>query len=280
MARCKGRNAKGERCGAPESVVGPDSPWSGADPMEHCNARTKGGQNGRAPAQPGPWAGEGYCKRAAGWGVPETTTGRCKYHGGASLKGAGHPRATDLRHSKYVPKWLADDYEASLRRADQLALDDQIATIDARIAEVWRDMPEGAGADLWLEAKRAQERFEAAERTENRAAAERARGELSTALTGGAAYSSSWDELCRLGELRRRLTATEATRRHQVESTVTRSRLASLVVFMAEGIRRAINENVSSQKERRRALTQMSTFMHGLALAPGREPIEIHTEDV
>ncbi len=249
--------------------------------MEHCNARTKGGAaNGRAPTQPGPWAGEGYCKRVAGWGVSETISGRCKYHGGASLKGAGHPRATDLRHSKYVPKWLADDYEASLRRADQLALDDQIATIDARIAEVWRDMPEGAGADLWLEAKRAQERFEAAERTGNRAGAGKAQNELRTALAGGAAYSSSWDELCRLGELRRRLTATEATRRHQVESTVTRSRLASRAVVRAEGIRRAINENVSSEKERRRALSQVATFMHGLALSPGREPIEVHAEDV
>jgi hypothetical protein len=249
--------------------------------MQRCNARLKGASANGAPlAKPGAWAGAGYCKRPAGWGVPETIKGRCKYHGGLSLKGAASPHAKDLRHSKYVPKWLADDYEASLRRADQLALDDQIATIDARIAEVWRDMPEGAGADLWLQARRAQERFEAAERTGNRAGAGKAQNELRTALAGGAAYSSSWDELCRLGELRRRLTATEATRRHQVESTVTRSRLASLAVYMAEGIKRAINENVSSEKERRRALSQVATFISGLALAPGREPVEVPSEEV
>ena len=249
--------------------------------MEHCNARNKGTRaNGKAKEDVGSWAGAGYCKRSAGWGVPETTTGRCKFHGGASLKGAAHPRATDLRSSRYVPKWLADDYEASLRRADQLALDEQIATIDARIAEVFRGMPDAAGSGLWLEAGRAFEQFEAAERTGNRAAAERARGELSTALTGGAAYSSSWEELCRLGELRRRLTATEASRRHATEQNVTRARLASLVIFMAEGIQRAITENVSSEKERRRALTQVSTFVARLALSPGREPIEVHAEDV
>jgi hypothetical protein len=119
--------------------------------MEHCNARTKAASaNGAPPADPGPWTGAGYCKRPAGWGVPETTSGRCKNHGGASLKGAGHPRVTDLRSSRYVPKWLADDYEASLRRTDQLALDEQFATVDARIAEVFRGMPEGAGSALWL----------------------------------------------------------------------------------------------------------------------------------
>jgi hypothetical protein len=249
--------------------------------MQHCNARNKGTRaNGKAKVEVGPWAGAGYCKHPVGWGVPEATTGRCKRHGGASLKGAGHPRATDLRSSRYVPKWLADDYEASLRREDQLALDEQIATIDARIAEVFRGMPDGAGSDLWLQAKRAQDRFEAAERTGNCAAAGKAQAELRTALATGSGYSSSWEELERLGELRRRLAATEASRRHQMEHYVTRSRLASLVVYMAEGIKRAINENVSSEKERRRALSQVATFISGLALSPGREPIDVHAEDI
>lgn len=249
--------------------------------MEHCNARTKAASaNGAPPADPGPWAGAGHCKRPAGWGVPETTTGRCKFHGGASLKGAGHPRATDLRSSRYVPKWLADDYEASLRRTDQLALDEQIATVDARIAEVFRGMPDAAGSDLWLQAKRAQERFEAAERMGNKAAAGLAQAELRATLEGGRTYASSWDDLYRLGELRRKLVATEASRRHALETNVTRSRLASLVVYMAEGIQRAISENVSSEKERRRALSQVASFVSGMALSPGREPVEIRVKDV
>ncbi len=226
--------------------------------MEHCNARTKAASaNGAPPADPGPWTGAGYCKRPAGWGVPETTSGRCKNHGGASLKGAGHPRATDLRSSRYVPKCLADDYEASLRRTDQLALDEQIATVDARIAEVFPGMPEGAGSALWLEAGRAFEHAESAERTGNKAAASLAQAELRATLEGGRTYASSWDDLYRLGELRRKLVATESSRRHALETNVTRSRLAALVVFMAEGIQRAIIiENVSSEKERRKTLSQ------------------------
>jgi hypothetical protein len=242
--------------------------------MQHCNARNKGTRaNGKAKVEVGPWSGEGYCKRAAGWGVPETTTGRCKNHGGASLKGAGHPRATDLRHSKYVPKWLADDYEASLRRADQLSLDRQLAGIDAREGELWRRMDEGhAEPNLWEQATRSFDAFERAVHAGNAGAAQDARIQLRAYITAGVAHESVWGDLLDLWELRRKLSATEATRRHQVESTVSRSRLASLAVFMAEGIKRAINENVSSEKERRRALSQVATFISGLALSPGREP--------
>ncbi len=249
--------------------------------MERCNARKKAASaNGKAPADPGPWAGIGYCKRPSGWGVPETIEGRCKSHGGLSLKGAASPSATDLRYSKYIPKHLADDYEASLRRADQLALDEQIATTDARIAEVFRDMPEGVGSALWERAKDAQRRFQVALAGQNRAAIATAQMDLRSALEGGAEYTSSWEEIHRLGELRRRLVATESSRRHQVESNITRARLASLVVFMAEGITRAINENVASEKERRRALTQVATFVSGLALSPAREPVEVPSEEV
>jgi len=250
--------------------------------MEHCNARTKAASaNGAPPADPGPWAGAGYCKRPAGWGVPETTSGRCKNHGGASLKGAGHPRATDLRSSRYVPKCLAADYEASLRREDQLSLDQQLAGIDAREAELWRRMDGGnAGPGLWSQAQRSFDAFESAVRSGNAGAAQDARVDLRNHMTAGVARESVWAGLFDTWELRRKLVATEASRRHAIEQTVTRSRLASLVVFLAEGIKRAINENVSSEKERRRALTQVSNFVGGLALSPGREPVEIPAEEV
>jgi len=249
--------------------------------MEHCNARTKAASaNGAPPADPGPWAGAGYCKRPAGWGVPETTSGRCKNHGGASLKGAGHPRATDLRSSRYVPKCLTDDYEASLRRADQLSLDRQLAGIDAREGELWRRMDQGhAGPNLWEQAQRSFVAFEDAVRLGNAGAAQDARMELRNHMTDGAARESIWGDLLDLWELRRKLAATEASRRHALETNITRSRLGSLVVFLAEGIKRAINENVSSEKERRRALNQVSNFVGGLALSPGREPIDVHAED-
>ena len=249
--------------------------------MERCNARTKAASaNGAPPADPGPWAGAGYCKRPAGWGVPEATTGRCRYHGGASLKGAGHPRASHLRDSKHVPKHLAEEYEASLRRDDQLNLDRQIAAIDARLEELMEEMPEGAGPDLWSRTASTFERYERAIRRGQRLPALELQAEIRDLLTGGHEYATAWDGVTHLMELRRRLVATEASRRSALEQNVTRSRLASLVVYLTEGITRAINENVSSEKERRRALTQVSTFVGGLALGPGREPVEIPAEEV
>jgi hypothetical protein len=248
--------------------------------MRYCNGRNKGTRaNGKPKVDIGPWAGVGYCKHPVGWGVPEASDGRCKRHGGASLRGAAHPGAKHLRRSKYIPQWLADDYEASLRRADQLALDEQIAALDARIAEVFRGMPEGAGTDLWIEAKEAQRKFEAAVVNQDRTAMAAAQAELRTALLRGAEYTSSWEDVCRLGELRRKLVRTEAATRAATEQNVTRARLASLLVFLAQGIQRAISENVSSEKERRRALTQVANFVSRLALTPGQEIVGVHVEE-
>lgn len=50
---------------------------------ERCNAR-KSGNGDLEPADPGPWAGDGYCKREAGWGTDHTGQGRCRQHGGAT----------------------------------------------------------------------------------------------------------------------------------------------------------------------------------------------------
>lgn len=51
-----------------------------------CGARTRSG---------------GRCKHPAGWGTSHVGQGRCKLHGGASLRGPEHPNFTHGRHSKY-----------------------------------------------------------------------------------------------------------------------------------------------------------------------------------
>lgn len=56
-----------------------------------CNARTRQANGNGAKAEPGPWTGEGYCKRRAGWGTDHVGQGRCRQHGGA----------TPIRHGRY-----------------------------------------------------------------------------------------------------------------------------------------------------------------------------------
>jgi hypothetical protein len=62
-------------------------------PETCCNARTSDAPEDAPKADVGEWAGEGYCRRAAGEGTDHNGEGRCRYHGGAHN---GRPVETGL----------------------------------------------------------------------------------------------------------------------------------------------------------------------------------------
>ncbi len=85
-----------------------------------CHAHNRKGEQCRKPAVPGRTV--------------------CHYHGGKTPVGAAAPAFKHGRYSKYLPKRWLERYEAALANPDLLALKDEIALIDLRIA----DLVEGA----------------------------------------------------------------------------------------------------------------------------------------
>ena len=62
--------------------------------------------------------------------------GRCSKHGGKSLAGIASPRFTTGRWSAVLPTRLAARYQAAQADPALLAARDEVALVDARIAEV------------------------------------------------------------------------------------------------------------------------------------------------
>lgn len=62
--------------------------------------------------------------------------GRCRLHGGKSLGGLNSPRLKTGRHSKYLPKNLLKNYQVALNDPTLLQLHDEIALVDARLAQL------------------------------------------------------------------------------------------------------------------------------------------------
>lgn len=85
----------------------------------YCNAKTRSGGN---------------CKQPAGWGTDHVGEGKCKLHGGSSLKGIESPRYETGRYSKYVPAKL-QTYIADLDQYNILELADELQTQRALIAD-------------------------------------------------------------------------------------------------------------------------------------------------
>jgi len=96
------------------------------DTYDRCNGRLR--SNGESPdekAEPGEWAGEGYCQRPAGEGTSHNGEGRCKLHGGAD--GIGRPVETGL-HS-FKREELQETYERALQDEPWGDLRAEIATL-------------------------------------------------------------------------------------------------------------------------------------------------------
>src|SRR3954465_9212974 len=77
--------------------------------------------------------------------------GRCRMHGGKSLAGPASPSFTTGRHSKYLPRRLLARYQEMAHDAELLALRDEIALIDARIADVLGRVESGESSRIWRE---------------------------------------------------------------------------------------------------------------------------------
>jgi hypothetical protein len=86
---------------------------------EHCNGRRESKTK--------------YCTRPPGWGTDHVGEGRCKLHGGKSLKGSDSPRFKHGRYSKYskLPGYLVDAYEKNLSDPDLMNMENEIALLES-----------------------------------------------------------------------------------------------------------------------------------------------------
>lgn len=67
--------------------------------------------------------------------------GRCRIHGGATPSGIALPQFRTGRYSKALPGGLRERYEQALGDEELLSLRDEVALLDARIAETLDGLP-------------------------------------------------------------------------------------------------------------------------------------------
>lgn len=195
---------------------------SGRNRSHCCNGRRRERPDPDAPKiDPGPWGGEGYCQLSEGWGVDGVTRGRCKYHGGKSLKGTAHPRFNKGEHSAYVPARYLEDFEEAL--ADPMAQGEQtqhLAGLEAIWREAFRRLGGSESGEAWNLIGKATQKLSGLLRELRRAQArddKDAAGDLLSEILG-----LIEDEVIPLS---RRGVGEEAARRELIDLSVKRSRL-------------------------------------------------------
>src|SRR5918992_3542816 len=74
----------------------------------------------------------------------------CSMHGGKSLVGPAVNTYRSGRHSRYLPVRMAAKYQEAEHDPELLSLRDQIALVDARLADLLARVDTGESGSLWL----------------------------------------------------------------------------------------------------------------------------------
>jgi hypothetical protein len=200
-----------------------------------CGAKTRSGGRCRAYAMP---------------------NGRCTVHGGQTPNGIASPQYRHGRYSRYMPKALKKDYESALADTELLSLRDDVALLEARQAELLREMDSVAQVP-WARVVGAVDNLARCKDSE--------RSSCLTTLTelvlaGGSAAATvagCWAELREVLQEKAKVVQAESRRLDEMHQTMTRSQA---VLLMAE-VAAAVRENVTDRQVLQRIQNRLNAVL-------------------
>lgn len=179
------------------------------------------------------------CKKHA---VP--TYDVCHIHGGKTPRGIALPQTKHGRYSKYLPVRLQERYETALSDSELLAMREEIALLDSRLADLLQRVDTGEAGRLWGQAQEAYERLQKAIDNADKGELLASMRKLSSILGSGANDYAAWTEVQAVIDQRRRLAESERKRLIELEQVVT-SQEAMLV---AQALLESVKRNVTSRE--------------------------------
>ncbi len=162
--------------------------------------------------------------------------GRCRIHGGKVPHGPALPQFKHGRYSAYVPPILAQAYEQARADPNRLALDDEIALTDARLAALLQRL-DREPAPSWTTAHRLYGEFRRALAASDGTTAERTLDELGGVLRAGASDTAVYAELRATIDQRRKLVDTERKRIEAAANTLNAEQAMTLIATLAASVR-------------------------------------------
>lgn len=167
--------------------------------------------------------------------------GRCAIHGGKSLAGMASPSFKTGRYSKHLPTRLMARYQEAQSDPTLLALRDEVALIDTRLAELLGRVDTGESAKRWQEAQTAFDALRKARTLADAKAFAAAMDELEQTLVIGNDYDL-WSEIANVVDLRKRLVESERKRLVEMQQMITSERAMVLLTTVAGIIKEHVTD--------------------------------------
>lgn len=173
---------------------------------------------------------------------------KCHMHGGKSPKGIASGNFQTGRYSKYLPARLLERYHESAQDGELLALRDEIALLDTRLADLLNRVDSGEAGRAWKDAKAAHRKIALALQTKDTQSMFTGLSELEEAIGRGHGDYMAWDEIQSLLDQRRRLVESERKRLVDMQQMVTSEQAMLLVSALLDSVRRNVTDrNVLTQ---------------------------------
>lgn len=151
-------------------------------------------------------------------------------HGGNNVLGTASGTFKNGRYSKHLPTRLAARYHEAQADPALLALREEIALADARLADLLARVDTGESGALWRQLR------EAAAKTPADLAA------MADLIVRGAADYAAWDEVGRVLDQRRRLVESERKRLVEAQQMLSAEQAMVLLAVVTDTIRRHIHD--------------------------------------
>ena len=190
----------------------------------------------------------------------------CQVHGGKTPSGIASPHYKTGRYSKVLPARLTARYEEAATDARLLELRDDIALLDARLADVLGRVDTGESGALWQQLMRWRGEVIAAARVGDSVAKAAAMNALLDLVGQGHADYRAWAEVGAVLEQRRKLVESERKRLVEMQQVLTSEQALLLM--------RALLDSVKTHVTDRAALAAIQTTFTQLTAHDDRRIID------
>jgi hypothetical protein len=171
--------------------------------------------------------------------------GRCRLHGGLTPSGIASPNYKHGRYSEVLPARLQGRYKAARDDGELLALREDVALTDARLADLIARVDTGESGALWKKLQETRLAFMAARRADDPIGQAEAITTIMETIGRGHSDYAAWREIGGVLEQRRKLVESERKRLIEMQQTITAEQAMVLVQALLASIRTHATERAA-----------------------------------
>lgn len=178
--------------------------------------------------------------------------GRCKYHGGMTLKGVESPNFKHGRLSKYLPVKLAKKWEDLSEDMDRLSLKNEIGILDVRLAELVERSGELKGKQDWKYLRTLFNKYLQAQKSGETDTELSALRDMEAMIEAEMEDYNLWGEIENLTDKRRKLVESERKKMLESEQYVPIEQVMVLIGALTDIVTQEVREEEAIRKISRR----------------------------